>query len=180
VGTVSAASTGAPEKLSRDHELTGFESGEVALDNWLKKRAWQNEGNGASRTYVVSAGKRVAGYYSLATGAVSHAASPGRMRRNMPDPIPVMILGRLAVDKSFQGQGVGKGLLRDAILRTAQAAGIAGIRGLLFHAISDDAKKFYEACGFIASPIDPMTLVITVAEAAAILTAAGRGRDRRR
>ena len=116
----------------------------------------------------------MAGYYSLAVGGVSHATSPGRLRRNMPDPVPVMVLGRLAVDKSFQGRGVGAGLLRDAVLRTVQAAEIAGIRGVLVHAISDAAKRFYEGYGFIASPIDPMTLVITVAEAARMIGDKGR------
>ena len=96
------------------------------------------------------------------------------MRRNMSDPVPVMIFGRLAVGKSFQGRGVGAGLLRDAVLRTVQAAEIAGIRGVLVHAISEAAKRFYESYGFIASPIDPMTLMITVAEAARIIGDKGR------
>src|ERR1017187_4178265 len=163
-----------PEKLSPAHELSGFDSGEPALDDWLRRRAAQNEASGASCTYVVCAGTKVAGYYSLAVGAVSHAMSPGRLRRNMPDPVPVMILGRLAVDKSFQGHGVGTGLLRDAVLRIVQAAQIAGIRGVLVHAISEAARRFYESYGFIASPIDPMTLMITVAEAARIIGDKGR------
>ena len=154
-----------PEKLSPEHDLSDFNSGESALDDWLRRRAVQNESSGASRTYVVCAGKKVAGYYSLAVGAVAHTDTPGRIRRNMPDPIPVMILGRLAVDKAFQGQGVGVGLLRDAVLRTMQAAEIAGIRALLVHAISEDAKRFYAHCGFIPSPIHPMTLMITLSEA---------------
>jgi GNAT superfamily N-acetyltransferase len=163
-----------PEKLSAEHDVSGFESGEAVLDDWLKRRAGRNEAGGASRTYVVCDGNRVAGYYSLAAGAVSHAISPGRLRRNMPDPVPVMILGRLAVDRSFQGQGVGAGLLRDAILRTAQAAEIAGIRGVLVHTISDSARRFYETHGFVPSPIDPMTLMITVAEAVAIISGKGK------
>ena len=163
-----------PKKLSPEHELSEFDSGEPALDDWLRRRAAQNEASGASRTYVVCAGAKVAGYYSLAVGAVSHATSPGRMRRNMSDPVPVMIFGRLAVGKSFQGRGVGAGLLRDAVLRTVQAAEIAGIRGVLVHAISEAAKRFYESYGFIASPIDPMTLMITVAEAARIIGDKGR------
>ena len=109
------------------------------------------------------------GYYTLAVGAVVHAVAPGRVRRNMPDPLPVMVLGRLAVDQGHQRRGIGTGLLRDAVLRTVQAAEIAGIRAILVHAISMAAKRFYEACGFIASPIDPLTVMITVAEAAKIL-----------
>ena len=156
---------GAPEHLSAKHDLSTFESGIPALDDWLKRRALLNEESGASRTYVASAKGQVIGYYALATGAVTLHAATGRTRRNMPDPIPVMILGRLAVDKAHQGQGVGRALLRDAILRTLQAAAIGGIRAILVHAISEDAKRFYERCGFASSPVDPMTLMITVADA---------------
>jgi GNAT superfamily N-acetyltransferase len=158
-----------PEKLSAAHNLSDFDSGEPVLDDWLRRRALHNEASGASRTYVVCMGKTVVGYYTLAVGAVAHAEAPGRVRRNMPDPLPVMVLGRLAVDKSFQRRGIGKGLLRDAVLRTVQAAEIAGIRAILVHAISEPAKRFYEGCGFMASPIDPLTVVLTVAEAGKIL-----------
>ena len=155
----------APEKLRADHDLSEFECGEPSLDDWLRRRALQNEESGASRTYVVCAGQRVVGYYALAVGAVAHAEAPGRIRRNMPDPVPVMIIGRLAVHKDYQGEKIGPGLLRDAVLRTLQAADIAGIRAILVHAISERARQFYEDCGFIASPMDPMTLMITVVEA---------------
>lgn len=154
-----------PEKLLPEHDLADFDSGEPALDDWLRQRALANEESGASRTYVVCVGNRVVGYYSLAVGAVAHVGAPGRVKRNMPDPVPVMILGRLAVDKSFHARGIGSGLLRDAVLRTVQAAEIAGIRAILVHALSDAAKRFYQSHGFIASPIDPMTVMITVAEA---------------
>jgi GNAT superfamily N-acetyltransferase len=159
----------APEKLSPAFDLSSFDSGEIVLDGWLRKRALANEESGASRTYVVRAGDRVAGYYSLAVGAVSHDAVTGRMRRNMPQPIPVMILGRLAVDRAFQGRGIGGGLLRDAVLRTIQAAEIAGIRGLLVHTISENARRFYESHGFVASPVDPLVVMITLADAEKIL-----------
>jgi GNAT superfamily N-acetyltransferase len=117
----------------------------------------------------VCVGKKVVGYYTLAAGAITHAEAPGRIRRNMPDPLPVMVLGRLAVDKSFHGQGVGTGLLRDAVLRIVQAAEIAGIRAILVHAISEAAKRFYEKYGFVTSPVDPLTVMITVSEAAKIV-----------
>lgn len=156
---------GAPEHLSPEHDLSIFESGVPALDDWLKRRALANEDSGASRTYVVSAKGKVIGYDALATGAVTLQAATGRARRNMPDPIPVMILGRLAIDKAYQAKGVGRALLRDAILRTLQAAAIGGIRAILVHAISEDAKRFYERCGFAPSPVDPMTLMITVTDA---------------
>ena len=140
---------GAPEHLTKEHDLSAFVSGAPALDDWLKRRALVNEESGASRTYVVCVGdKRVVGYYALANGAVALQAATGRTRRNMPDPIPVMVLGRLAVDRTYQGSGLGQGLLRDGILRTIQAAKIGGIRAILVHAISEEAKRFYERCGF--------------------------------
>jgi predicted N-acetyltransferase YhbS len=152
----------APEKLTPDHDLSQFQCGEPALDDWLRRRALQNEDSGASRTYVACDGNKVVGYYALAAGAVAHIDAPGRVRRNMPDPVPVMVIGRLAVDQTLQGQALGPALLRDAILRTLQAADIAGIRAILVHAISERAKAFYEKWGFISSPMDPMTLMITV------------------
>lgn len=156
----------APEKLRADHDLSKFECQEPSLDDWLRRRALQNEESGASRTYVVCAGQQVVGYYALAMGAITHAQAPGRVRRNMPDPVPVIIIGRLAVHKDYQGRKIGTGLLRDAVLRTLQAAEIAGVRAILVHAISERARQFYEECGFAPSPMDPMTLMITVAEAA--------------
>ena len=160
----------APERLRRDHDLSSFVSGVLVLDEWLKRRALRNEDSGASRTYVVCAAGRVVGYYALATGAESLAAAPGRVRRNMPDPVPVMVLGRLAVDRTYQGRGIGRSLLRDAVLRTLQAAEIAGIRALLVHAISEDARRFYERHGFQPSPIDRMTLLLALTDATAALS----------
>ena len=154
-----------PERLSPSHDLSHFQCGESTLDDWLRRRALANEESGASRTYVLCFENRVVGYYALAVGAVTHSDAPGRVRRNMPDPVPVMVIGRLAIDQSMQGQSIGPALLRDAVLRTIQAAEIAGIRAILVHAISERAKRFYEKWGFIPSPIDPMTLMITLAEA---------------
>ena len=152
----------APEKLTTTHDLSQFQCGEPELDDWLRRRALSNEENGASRSYVVCARQRVVGYYALAAGAAAHANAPGRVRRNMPNPVPVMVIGRLAIDLKFQGRGIGSALLRDAVLRTVQAAEIAGIRAILVHAISESAKRFYEKLGFSASPANPMTLMITV------------------
>jgi GNAT superfamily N-acetyltransferase len=159
----------APEKLRADHDLSQFSCSEPSLDEWLRRRSLPNEESGASRTYVVRTGNRVVGYYALAVGAVAHGGASGRVKRNMPDPVPVMVLGRLAVDQALQGRGIGPSLLRDAVLRTLQAAEIAGIRAVLVHAISERAKRFYEDCGFVSSPVDPMTLMITVADAAKAL-----------
>ena len=166
----------APEKLSPDHDLSTFDSGEIALDDWLRRRALPTEAGGASRTYVVCKSNKVVGYYSLAVGAAGHEQVPGRIKRNMPDPIPVMILGRLAVDKTFHGKGVGTGLLKDAILRTMQVAEIAGIRALLVHAISDAAKRFYENHGFISSPLDAKTVMIALAEVEKLIGTTKRAR----
>src|SRR5258706_6002701 len=129
------AEIGAPEHLDSTHDLSKFESGVAALDDWLKRRALANEGTGASRTYVISAAGRVIGYYALATGAVALQTATGRTRRNMPEPIPVMVLGRLAVDANHQDEGLGRALLRDAILRTLQAASIGGTPAILVHTI---------------------------------------------
>ncbi|MEZ2235072.1 GNAT family N-acetyltransferase [Microcoleus sp.] len=154
-----------PEKLNLSHQIDSFNSDNNELNEWLKRHALKNELEGASRTYVVCAGQVVIAYYCLANGALAQTTATGRVRRNMPDPIPVIVIGRLAVDRHWQGKGIGRALLRDAILRTLQAAEIAGIRAILVHAISEEAKQFYEKCGFTASPIDPMTLMVTVNDA---------------
>ena len=159
----------APAPLSADHELDPFNSGMPPLDDWLKRRARQNEAGGASRTYVIAEGRRVVGYYSLAAGSVLHAEATGRVRRNMPDPVPAALLGRLAIDQAWQGRGLGSALLRDAVLRVVGAAETIGVRALLVHAISDEAKAFYEHWGFRPSAIEPMTLMITIEEAQKML-----------
>jgi GNAT superfamily N-acetyltransferase len=159
----------APGKLTQAHDLSQFQCGEPELDDWLKRRALQNEETGASRTYVALSGQLVVGYYALAAGGAAHADAPGRIRRNMPDPVPVMVIGRLAIDLRYHGRGIGSALLKDAVLRTAQAAEIAGIRAVLVRAISESAKRFYEKKGFTSSPVDPMTLMITLSDAASAL-----------
>jgi predicted N-acetyltransferase YhbS len=154
----------APEPLAEQHDVTSFQSGEEALDTWLKRRAWKNQISGASRTFVVCEGARVVGYYALASGAVAADAAAGRFRRNMPDPIPVVVLGRLAVDNSMQGKGLGRALVQDAGRRVLHAAAAIGIRGMLVHALSEGAKAFYERIGFNPSPLDPMILMVTLAD----------------
>lgn len=158
-----------PEALNTQHILDDFDCGHDALNAWLKHRALKNEASGASRTYVVRHQGHVVAYYTLATGAVQCAHAPGRVRRNMPDPIPVMVLGRLAVHVDWQKKGLGCDLLADAIRRTLQAADIAGIRTLVVHALSDEAKRFYERFGFQSSPTDPMDLMINLKDARAHL-----------
>jgi len=166
MGEVEIGEVSAPEKLNPAHDLSQFRCGEPELDDWLKHRAIHNEERGASRSYVVCIGRQVVGYYALSAGAAAHRDAPGRVRRNMPNPIPVMVIGRLAIDLKFQGRGIGSALLKDAVLRTVQAAEIAGIRAILVHAINESAKRFYEKLGFTASPTNPMTLMVTVRAAA--------------
>ncbi|PDT12458.1 GNAT family N-acetyltransferase [Rhizobium sp. M1] len=149
-----------PAPLADHHDLAEFRSSVAELDEWLRRRARANQAGGASRTFVVCQGSRVIAYYALASGAVRQPEAPGRFRRNMPDPIPVAVLGRLAIDQSHQGRGIGRALVRDAGLRLVNAAEILGIRGLLVHAISDGARAFYEAVGFLPSPSDPMMLMV--------------------
>ncbi len=151
-----------PEHLTSEHDVSGFDCGIPELDNWLKRRARQNEAIGASRTFVITAGGRVVGYYALATGAVSRAQATGRIRRNMPEPVPVMVLARLAVHREYQRTGLGVSLLKDALLRTLQASEIAGIRAVLLHAVSESSKRFYLHHGFAESPIDPMTMMMSL------------------
>ena len=170
MGSVSAAEIGEPpEKLQPEHDVSVFDCGEPVLNDWLRRRALQNQQSGASSTYVVLDKIRVVAYYSLAAGSVARETAPGRMRRNVPDPVPVVVVGRLAVDRGFQGQGLGRALLRDAVLRTLQAADIIGVRAILVHALSEQAKRFYEVCGFAPSPINPLTLMITVSEAITVI-----------
>ena len=134
----------APSPLAPEHELEDFVSGVGPLDEWLKKRARANEDAGGSRTYVVCEGRQVVGYYSLAAGSMLREIATGSVRRNMPDPVPVALLGRLAIDRRRQGRGLGLALLRDAILRVVGAAETIGVRAMLVHAISDEARSFYE------------------------------------
>lgn len=154
----------APEPLVDFHEIETFASGMESLDTWLKRRAMKNQATGASRTFVACEGRRVVAYYALASSAIAGDEAPGRFRRNMPPPIPVAVLGRLAVDQSFQGKGLGRFLIRDAGLRVIQAADTIGIRGLIVHALSAEARAFYEHAGFEPSPLDPMTLMVALAD----------------
>ena len=154
----------APVPLSNQHQTEQFSCGVESLDAWLKRRALKNQVQGASRTYVVCQGDRVMAYYAIASGVVTCNEATGRLRRNMPDPIPVVVLGRLGVDSTVRGQGLGRALVRDAAMRILQAADMIGIRGMTVQALSDDAKVFYEHMGFEASPIAPNLLMITLAD----------------
>ncbi len=159
----------APEPITTSHSTESFDCGIPVLDEWLKRRALKNVASGASRTFVVCHDEQVIGYYALATGSVEHREAPKKIRRNMPNPIPVMVLGRLAVDQQWRQAGLGRGLLKDAVLRTLSVSRQAGIKALLVHALSEDARAFYAGNGFLESPLDPMTLAIPLRDAASNL-----------
>lgn len=161
MGEVSTAVSGPPSPITADHDTSGFACRHESLSQWLRRRALANALNGATRTYVVCAdGQRVVGYYALAAGSIAIGSAPLRLRRNMPDPLPVIVLGRLAVHEDWSGRGIGSGLLKDALLRALQAADIIGACALLCHAIDDEAKAFYARHGLVESPIQPLTLTL--------------------
>lgn len=152
-----------PIPFSSAYSAAEFSCGELSLDSWLQKRAAKNELSGASRTYVVTnQSVGIVAFYSLAVGSVAQVVTPGNIKRNMPDPVPVVILARLGVDISLQGQGIGKALVRDAVLRAHKAARLVGIRALLVHALHEKAATFYRECGFRSSPIDNLTLMLRI------------------
>ena len=152
----------APRLLAADDGASQFDCGVAVLNDWLKRRAAANHLSGASRSYVATVERRIVGFYCLSAGAIHHASVLGSIRRNMPEPIPILVMGRLAVDKAYQGRGLGPALLQHALERTGEAAKIAGIRALLVHAKDEGAADFYKRFGFLASPIDPLILMARV------------------
>ena len=153
--------TAAPVPLTPERDTSQFVCRHDALSVWLSKRALANAASGASRTYVVCAPEpQVIGYYALSAGSIAAASVAGRLRRNMPDPLPVFVLGRLAVHSDWAGRGIGSGLLKDAVLRAIQASALIGVRAILCHAIDEEARGFYLKHGFVSSPLDPLTLML--------------------
>lgn len=157
-----------PTPIIRDHDVSRFDCGKASLNDWLRKHALRNEGR-ADRTFVVCDGARVVGYYALAAGAVFHAEAPGALRRNMPNPIPIFVLGRLAVDREYQGRGLGAGLLKDALKRFLTVSREIGARAILVHAIDDSVVPFYAHSGFKAFPQTPLTMYLPIDEIVAAL-----------
>ena len=157
-------SIGPPRLLADDDRIDDFRCTSPALERWLRERARKNDRDGASRCFVVERQGEIIGYYALAPGSVSHEMASGSIRRNMPNPIPVAVLGRLAVHQDWTGQGIGNGLLKDAILRVVRAAEEIGIRALLCHCIDEAARELYLARGFASSPHDSMTVFLSLAD----------------
>jgi GNAT superfamily N-acetyltransferase len=157
-----------PEPLGPQHQLEGFDCGNAALNRWQQQRAMANEGQGVSRTVVIcpDEGSDVIAYACLSAGAILLAEVPGALRRNMPDPLPVVVLGRLAVDLRQQGQGLGYALVADALRRSLAARRLVGARALLVHAIDEQAAEFYRSLGFRPSPISVSTLMLQLSEQA--------------
>jgi len=163
---------GAIEKLRREHLLDSFDCGKEDLNRSLKRQAWNSQQAHSAQTYVLVKDLRVLGYYSLAAGSVTHEEATERVRRGLArHPIPVILLARLAVDASVHDKGLGSALLKDALLRTAQAADAIGARALLVHAKDDTAKAFYEHFTFEASPSDPYHLLLIMKDLLQIISA---------
>jgi predicted N-acetyltransferase YhbS len=158
---VKLAALGPPVPITAEHDAALFHCRHESLNDWLRRRALANASSGATRTYVVCAENlRVVGYYALAAGSLDVESAPTRLRRNMPNPLPVVVLGRLAVDDEWSGLGVGGGLLKDAVLRSLQAADLIGACALMCHAIDADAKAFYARHGFVESPTQELTMML--------------------
>lgn len=152
-----------PVPLQASHDISRFDCGKVALNDWLRHRALRSEGQTA-RCYVVTQRNFVVGYYCLAAGAVRHEGAPRKLRRNAPDPTPVVIIGRLAVDRAFQGKGIGRGMLKDALLRITKASEMVGARAVVVHAVDQEAVPFYARYGFRSFPVGNQTLFLTIDE----------------
>lgn len=162
---------GRVEKLRRDHPVENFDCGREGLNRYLLRYAWQNQQAGAAQTYVGIVGEVIVGYHTLAVGHVTLEDAPERLTKGLAKhPVPVMLLARLATDHRWQGQGIGKALLRDAMERTLQAAEIAGIRAFAVHAKDDEARRFYEHFDFIPSPTDPMHLFVLLKDVRRIIS----------
>jgi GNAT superfamily N-acetyltransferase len=159
------------EKPRRDHPIEGFDCGREELNRYLLRYAWQNQQAGATQSYVGITGEVIVGYYTLAVGHVMLEDAPDRLKKGLAKhPIPIMLLARLAIDRRWQGRGVGKALLRDAMQRTLQAADIAGIRALAVHAKDEEARRFYEHFDFVPSPTDPMHLFVLLKDVRRVLS----------
>lgn len=158
-----------PRPIAATDDTSAFDSGEPLVDEYLRKRALANHTEGASRCFVTVHDDRVAGFYALAAGGIYRRDVAGKVRRNMPEPIPVILLSRLAVDRKHQGCGLGKQLLRDAVLRSVEVSEIIGVRVMLIHAKNETARDFYARFDFEPSPTDPSHLLLLMQDARALV-----------
>ena len=158
-----------PQRISSEHIVENFDCGETSLNDWLKKRALKNDLGDASRTYVVCCDDNVVAYYSLHLGCIQHSEAVRKIKRNMPDPIPAIVLGRLAVDANHQGKGLARALIKDIFLRAIQVSDLAGTKAVLVKALNDEVTAFYQSFGFVPSKTDPLLLMKAIAEVRASL-----------
>ncbi|MEM8672394.1 MAG: GNAT family N-acetyltransferase [Cyanobacteria bacterium P01_G01_bin.67] len=154
----------APQRICLEHITENFDCGEISLNNWLKKRALKNDVVDASRTYVVCCDSVVVAYYSLHLGCIQHSEAVRKIKRNMPDPIPAIVLGRLAVDLEHQGKGLAKALIKDMFLRAIQVSDLAGTKAILVKALNEKVTVFYQSFGFVQSKTDSHLLMKAIAE----------------
>jgi GNAT superfamily N-acetyltransferase len=158
------------ERLNQSHDLSGFNCGNPQLNDWLTRFAWSNDRAESARTYVAHRANRVVGYHSLVAGSALKHETPARIAKGLAShPVGLILLARLAVDRSEQGKGLGKALLRDALARIAQAADLVGVRAVLVHAIDDGARRFHLHQGFEESPVDPFQLMMLMKDLRASL-----------
>lgn len=175
MGDLSRAPLSRPQPLADHHRLEDFDCGEPGLNSWLQIRARANQMTGASRIYLVCRGEQAAAYYALATGGIDLASAPGQYRRNMPDPIPAVVLARLAVDRREQGRGLGRAMLWDAMSRIVLASESIGIALVLVYALDLDATRFYMRFGFRESPLAPLVVMTRVKDLRDAIGDSGRG-----
>ena len=158
-----------PQSISPEHILENFDCGETSLNDWLRKRALKNDLSDASRTYVVCSENVVVAYYSLHLGCIQNSQAVRKIKRNMPDPIPAIVLGRLAVDRLHQGKGLARALIKDMFLRAIQVSDLAGTKAVLVKALNEKVTAFYQSFGFVQSKTDPFLLMKAIAEVRASL-----------
>lgn len=152
----------APRLLQPDDNFSGFDCGEVSLNLWLRSSAERNNKSGASKTFVTFCNDELVGYYCLSAASIAHLHAPKSLTRNMPDPLPCVLLGRLAIDDKFKGMGVGAALLKDAMMRVISVSQHTGVVGLLTHPLNTNAKKFYSKYGFVECPGSDDTLILPI------------------
>lgn len=157
----------APQRITRDHNVAGFSCGNDSLDQYLQRRALKCDAAGDAKVIVLpTENLEVLGYYTISAASVTHEKAVSKLKRNSPDPIPMALIGRFAIQTEMQGQGIGRALMRDAILRISQASDMIGIKGVLLHAINDDAKNFYTHLGFSESTIEDSLMMVRLVDIA--------------